>query len=45
MKINPPLSSTTFINRFEGSFGTFGEGKKNSLYIRSICSKKNKNKK
>jgi hypothetical protein len=27
MKNNLPLSSTTFINKFEGSCGTFGEGK------------------
>jgi hypothetical protein len=27
-KLNPPLSSTTLINRFEGSCGTFGNGKK-----------------
>jgi hypothetical protein len=45
MKNNPPLSSTTFINRFEGSFGTFGEGKQKPTIIddiRSVCSKINK---
>jgi len=26
-KKKPPLSSRTLINRFEGSYGTFGEGK------------------
>jgi hypothetical protein len=28
---NPPLLSTTLINRFERSCGTFGKGKKNPL--------------
>jgi len=31
-KKEPLLSSTTFINRFEGSFGTFGKGKKKTHY-------------
>jgi hypothetical protein len=31
MKKNSPLLSTMFKNRFEGSCGTFGEGKKNPL--------------
>jgi hypothetical protein len=28
MKNKSPLSSTTLINKFEGSYGTFGEGEK-----------------
>jgi hypothetical protein len=42
MKNNLPLSSTTLINRFEGSCGTFGEGKQKCTIIDdiySICSK------
>jgi hypothetical protein len=33
MKKNPPLLSTMLINGFEGSCGTFGEGKKNPLSL------------
>jgi hypothetical protein len=38
-KKKSPLSSTTLINRFEGSCGTFGEQKKPNVIIaaRLIC--------
>jgi hypothetical protein len=35
---NPPLSSTTLINRFEGNCGTFGKGKQKSTIIDDIPS-------
>jgi hypothetical protein len=31
-KKTPPLSSLTLINRFEGSCGKFGEGKRKTHY-------------
>jgi len=40
-KILPPLFSTTFINKFEGSYGMLGKGKKSIVVnnIGSICPK------
>jgi hypothetical protein len=41
MKNNPPLSSTTLVNRFEGSCGTFGKEKQKPTIVNdiwSICS-------
>jgi hypothetical protein len=36
MKNNPPLSSTTLINRFEGSHGTFEKRKQKPTIINDI---------
>jgi hypothetical protein len=39
----PSLLSTMLINRFDGSCGTFGEGKKKPIVVNkigSICSRK-----
>jgi len=41
-----PLLSTTFIDRFEGSCGTFGEEKNTQLFAHGlVCPRKKKSKK
>jgi hypothetical protein len=37
MEGNPPLLSMMLVNRFEGSCGTFGEGKKNQLSLMTFA--------